>query len=155
MAELQGKIAREYKPVFYRSREELDLSGLPGKSQEIIRIALEKEVLIASLGAKLKIAKLKLIRDWFYNVDFVNFGNPIENAFLSTLIPDGFADSKEVQQKVVDCFAAFDPSIIGFAVEDLPEEKDSVPRVRIGAVHQIIGSEKPLRYLSRTNQTAL
>ena len=66
----KSKTARSYKPVFYRNRGELDLSGLPAKSQEIIKMTLEPETLIVSLGAKLKIAKLKCIRDWFYNTNF-------------------------------------------------------------------------------------
>ena len=54
----KSKTARTYKSVFYRNRDELDLSGLPAKSQEIIRLTLERETLIVSLGAKLKISKL-------------------------------------------------------------------------------------------------
>ena len=80
-----------YKKIFYRNGNELDLSGIPSKSQENLKIALENETLIVSLGAKLKIAKLKYIRDWFINNDFADFGKPIENFFLSQLIPEGFA----------------------------------------------------------------
>ena len=86
----KAKTAREYKQVFYRNGDELDLSGIPAKSQELIRISLNKEALIVSLGAKLKVMNLKSIRDWFYNTNFTNFGNPYENVFLSSLIPDGF-----------------------------------------------------------------
>ena len=85
----KAKTAKEYSMIFYRNREELDLTGLPEKSRENIEIALEKETLIVSLGAKLKIAKLKNVRDWFYRCNFADFGNPYENAFLSSLIPDG------------------------------------------------------------------
>ena len=97
----KAKSAREYKRVFYRSQEETDLSGLPSKSRDNLLVALEKETLIVSLGAKLKITKLKTIRDWFYDNNFANFGNPYENVFLSSLIPEGFSDSKSVQDKVV------------------------------------------------------
>ena len=79
----KAKSAREYKRVFYRSQEETDLSGLPSKSRDNLLVALEKETLIVSLGAKLKITKLKTIRDWFYDNNFANFGNPYENVFLS------------------------------------------------------------------------
>jgi len=71
----------DYKRIFYRKGAELDLPGIISKSQENIRIALEKEALIVSLGAKLKISKLKLIRDWFLNNEFADFGCPIENFF--------------------------------------------------------------------------
>ena len=138
----KSKTARTYKSVFYRNRDELDLSGLPAKSQEIIRLTLERETLIVSLGAKLKISKLKCIRDWFYNTNFANFGNPLENAFLSPLIPDGFADSKDVQQKVVDYFATFDSSIVGFNVEVIKGDDEDSRHVRIAAMHKVIGSDE-------------
>ena len=94
----KAKTAREYKSIFYRNSDELDLSGLPVKMQDIIKVSLYDEALVVSLGAKQRISKLKMIRDWFYNVNFANFGNPFENAFLSSLIPEGFADDKAVHQ---------------------------------------------------------
>lgn len=96
----KSKTAREYKPVFYRSRDEIDLSGLPKKSQELIRISLYDETLVVSLGAKQRIAQLKTIMDWFGEINIVNFENPIENAIMSRLIPKGFVDDKSVQKKL-------------------------------------------------------
>jgi len=139
---VKSKTARSYKPVFYRNREELDLSGLPAKSQEIINMTVEQETLIVSLGAKLKIAKLKCIRDWFYDTNFTNFGNPIENVFLSSLIPGGFADDKNVQKKVVDYFATFDSSIVGFNVEVIKSDDEDSRHIKIDALHKIIGSDE-------------
>ena len=133
----KAKTAREYKQVFYRNRDELDLSGLPAKSQELIRISLNKEALIVSLGAKLKVAKLKSIRDWFYNTNFANFGNPYENVFLSSLIPEGFGENKSVQDKVVAYFSSFDPSIIGFHVEVMKGEDEDLRHVKIDAIHHM------------------
>ncbi|MBR2902465.1 MAG: AAA family ATPase [Clostridia bacterium] len=140
----KSKSARgNYKRIFYRRGNEYDFSGLPTKSQENLRIALERETLIVSLGAKLKIAKLKFIRDWFVNNDFADFGRPIENFFLSQLIPDGFADDEKVRQKVVDYFATFDSSIIGFNVEVLKLNNDGEDeRIKIDAIHKMIDSEQ-------------
>lgn len=133
----------DYKKIFYRNGNELDLSGIPSKSQENLKIALENETLIVSLGAKLKIAKLKYIRDCFINNDFADFGKPIENYFLSQLIPEGFADDKKVQEKVVNYFASFDPSIIGFNVEILKTDSDEGDdHLKIDAIHKMIGSEQ-------------
>lgn len=138
----KSKTARSYKTVFYRNRDELDLSGLPVKSQEIIRMTLEHETLIVSLGAKLKISKLKCIRDWFYDTNFTNFGNPFENVFLSSLIPDGFADDKDVQKKVVDYFATFDDSIVGFNIEVIKSDDEDSRHIKIDALHEVIGSDE-------------
>lgn len=132
----------DFKRVFYRNNDELDLSGIPKKMQENIRISLEKKTLVVSLGARLKISKLKFIRDWFVNNELANFGRPIENYFLSQLIPDGFADNKEVQKKVVDYFAAFDPSIIGFEVEVQKGEDEDSDRIKIDAVHKMVGTNE-------------
>ncbi|MCF0237205.1 MAG: ATP-binding protein, partial [Sphaerochaetaceae bacterium] len=134
----KAKTARDYKRVFYRNTDELDLSGLPTKSQELIRISLNKEALIVSLGAKLKIAKMKSIRDWFFNTNFANFGNPYENVFLSSLIPENFANSKAVQDKVVSYFSSFDPSIIGFNVEVLKGEDEDNKHLKIEAIHNMV-----------------
>lgn len=145
----KAKTSREYRSVFYRNGNDLDLSGLPGKMQEIIKLSLYDEALIVSLGAKQRISKLKMIRDWFYDMNFTNFGNPFENAFLSSLIPKGFADDKVVQQKVIDYFAAFDPSIIGFNVEVIKSDDEDAEHVKIDAIHHVVGSNEtasiPLR----------
>ncbi len=138
----KAKTAREYKPIFYRNGNELDLSGLPGKMQDIIKASLYDEALIVSLGAKQRIPKLKMIREWFYNVNFANFGNPFENAFLSSLIPHGFADDKAVQKKVLDYFAAFDPSIIGFNAEVIKSDGEDMDHVKIDAIHRVTGSDE-------------
>ncbi len=137
----KAKTAREYRQVFYRNGDELDLSGLPAKSQELIRISLNREALIISLGAKLKIAKLKSIRDWFYKINFANFGNPYENVFLSSLIPERFAEDKMVQDKVVAYFSTFDPSIIGFHVEVMKGEDEDQKHVKIDAVHRVVNGK--------------
>ena len=105
-------------------------------------MTLEHETLIVSLGAKLKISKLKCIRDWFYDTNFTNFGNPIENVFLSSLIPDGFADNKDVQKKVVDYFATFDDSIVGFNVEVIKSDDEDSRHIKIDALHEVIGSDE-------------
>jgi len=133
----------DYKRIFYRNNDALDLPGIEAKRQENIRVALEKETLIVSLGAKLRIAKLKFIRDWFINNEFADFGRPLEDYFLSEQLPDGFVESKEVQKKVVEYFAAFDSSIVGFEVETLEHTEDKKTQmVRIDAYHKVIGTDE-------------
>ena len=102
---------------------------------------MNREALIISLGAKLKIAKLKSIRDWFYKINFANFGNPYENVFLSSLIPERFAEDKMVQDKVVAYFSTFDPSIIGFHVEVMKGEDEDQKHVKIDAVHRVVNGK--------------
>jgi AAA15 family ATPase/GTPase len=140
----KSKSAREYRRIFYRSKETLDLSGLPAKSRKNIEVSLENESLIVSLGAKLKIAKLKIVRDWFVKNEFADFGNPAETFFLSNMLPDRFVEDAAVQKNVLDYFSSFDASIKEFIVEEIPPETDKDEKyVRIDAVHEMIGSEEP------------
>ena len=135
----------DFKRIFYRNESdyELDLSGLPSKIQENITLSLQKETLIVSLGTKLKIPKLKHVRDWFLNNEFADFGQPVENFFLSRLIPQNFAEDKSVRDNVIKYFSTFDPSIIDFDVEIIKSDTDDDDeQIKIDAIHKMAGSKK-------------
>ena len=141
----KAKSARKFSRVFYRNRneEELDLSGLPKNSRENIKIALEKQVLVASLGAKLKISKCKIIRDWFLMNEFADFGDPFTNIFLSHRLPGGFVDDKRIQKKVIEFFSSFDEQIKDFKVEKVPSEGEAQEdQYTIKALHKKIDSDE-------------
>lgn len=142
---VKAKTARKYSAVFYRGtdEDELDLSGFPKSSRDNIQIALEKQVLVISLGAKLKIGKCKDVRDWFLSNEFADFGDPVTNFFMSRRLPKGFVDDKNVQQKVVEYFASFDEHIKDFRIEKVPDNKDSKEdRYLINALHKKIDSDE-------------
>lgn len=141
----KAKTARDYKSIFYRSDEEneLDLSGLPKSARNNIEVALDKQVLIVSLGAKLKVGKCKLVRDWFLANEFADFGNAYTNFFLSRRLPKGFVEDKAIQQKVVQYFSSFDENIKGFNVEAVPAEGDSKEvTYNINSIHKKIDSDE-------------
>ena len=141
---VKAKTARRYASVFYRSTEEdtLDLSGLPKSSRDNIQVALEKQVLIVSLGAKLKVNKCKDIRDWFMANEFADFGDPFTNFFLSRRLPKGFIDDDSVQKKVIEYFASFDEHIKDFEIEKLPHDADSKEETyKISSLHKKIDSD--------------
>lgn len=131
----KAKTARnKYRTVFYRKKgEELEMNGFSKNHVENIKASLNKESLIVSLGSKLRIAKLKKVRDWFLSNEIVNFGDPMENLFLSGVLPEGFVQKKEVQKSVVEYFASFDEAIVDFDIEELPQEKEG----NIGKSYQI------------------
>ena len=140
----KAKTARKYTSIFYRSTEEntLDLSGLPKSSRDNIQVALEKQVLIVSLGAKLKVTKCKDIRDWFMANEFADFGDPFTNFFLSRRLPKGFVDDASVQKKVIEYFASFDEHIKDFEIEKLPHDADSKEEpYKISSLHKKIDSD--------------
>ncbi len=142
----KAKTARKYLPVFYRDTKTnvLDLNGLPKSSQENIKVALEKQVLVISLGAKLKVAKCKQVRDWFINNEFANFANPVTNLFLHAKLPKGFVDDPAVRANVIQYFASFDETIKDFRVEKVPSEgnNENDYTYKIAAIHKKIDSDK-------------
>ena len=141
----KAKTARKYSTVFYRGTtdEDLDLLGFPKSSRDNIQVALEKQVLIISLGAKLKIGKCKAIRDWFLANEFADFGDPFTNFFMSRRLPKGFVEDKNVQQKVVEYLASFDEHIKDFRIEKVPQEAESKEeRYKINALHKMIDSDE-------------
>lgn len=140
----KAKTARKFKPVFYRSAEEnvLDLSGLPKSNRENLQIALEKQVLIVSLGAKLKVGKCKDIRDWFLANEFADFGDPVTNFFLSRRLPKGFVEDAGVQKKVIEYFASFDEHIKDFEIETVPHDAENKEETyKISSLHKKIDSD--------------
>ncbi len=139
----KAKTARKYTSIFYRSTEEetLDLSGLPKSSRDNIQVALEKQVLIISLGAKLKVNKCKDIRDWFIANEFADFGDLFTNFFLSHRLPKGFVDDNNIQKKVIEYFASFDEHIKDFEIEKLPYDADRKEETyKINSLHKKIDS---------------
>lgn len=140
----KAKTARgDYKTIFYRSGNELDLSGLPRESQNNIKNGLEKETLIVSLGAKIRVKVLKTIYNWFFDNEIINFGNSIENLWVSYNTPDGFADSESVRKNVIKYFSSFDSSIVDFIVEKSNnDENPNKKTLDIKTAHKMIDSEE-------------
>ncbi len=142
----KAKTARKFLPVFYRdtNANTLDLSGLPKSSRSNIEIALEKQVLVISLGAKLKVAKCKQVRDWFLTNEFTDFGDPVTSCFLHNRLPKGFVDDPSVRANVIKYIASFDEKIQDFRIEKLPPEVNDGKgdAYKITAIHKKIGSDK-------------
>lgn len=146
---------KEYNSIFYRGKNELDLSGIPEKRRENIKISLEKETLILSLGSFLKINRFKIVIDWFMKNRITNFGNPRENEGLSHQAPTGFADSLDVQNQVVNYLTAFDSSIIGFDVEVLKSDDDGKQIINIKTKHKNLDGGTVLLPLSQESDGTL
>lgn len=140
---VKNKTAEEYDTVFYRSEtDKLDLSGLMEDRRENIRLSLEKETLIISLGAKLKIKECKIVRDWFADNRFTDFANTAENIFLFRRIPKNFGEDKSVQKKVIDYFATFDNHIKDFKTKRVQSfDGDNERSYEINSVHNMIDSD--------------
>ena len=129
---IKARTSKEPRMVFYRGDDELDLSGLPAKSQSLIRLSLNKETLVVSLGAKLKISRLKIVYDWFSRLCSMNAADSYGNAFMSS-----FAEDRKEQKKVLDFLSSFDPSIIDFDIGKDSGDFRGEPEIK--AIHHMIG----------------
>ncbi len=140
---VKSKTAKEPSRIFYRNRKtnELDLSGFTNKVKDNLVIALEKETLLVSLGAKLKVDMLKFVRDWFIRNDFTDFGKPMENYILSNLAPENLATDSNVRRKVVEYLSAFDNSIVDFKVEIIKGDTEDEEKLKIDSVHKMVDTD--------------
>lgn len=136
---IKAKTSKEPINVFYRNRKtnEMDLSGFNNKIKENLTIALENETLLVSLGAKLKVEKLKLVRDWFLRNEFTDFGEPNENLFLSNLVLENLGKDEKVKNNIVEYLSTFDNSIVDLNVEVIKGETDD-EKLKIDAVHKMV-----------------
>lgn len=151
----RNKSSKIFKSLFYRSKNEVDLSGIPEKRRENIKISLEKETLILSLGSFLKINKFKTVINWFLQNRITNFGNPRENEGLSHQAPAGFAYSKKIQNQVVDYLSSFDNSITGFDVEVIKADEDGKQIINIKTKHRNIDGGTVLLPLNQESDGTL
>ncbi len=130
----------EYKRIFYRNKNNVEFVKKE-RYEDNIKILLERETLIVTLGAKLRISIFRHIRDWFLNNEFADFGRPIEKYFLSSVAPRNIESDKSVKKNVVKYISTFDPSIIDFHVKLIKDEDDE-GKLLIRAVHKMIDSNE-------------
>ena len=141
----KAKTSRDvYKTIFYRKEgEELVTEGLPNKAADNLKVSLEDETLIVSLGAKLKIDILKQVRDWFANNAVVDFGSTDMDYFGLDKLPEGFTSDEEVRNRVVEYLSSFDNSIVGFEVEETRSlDEKAEKNYKISTLHRVKGREE-------------
>lgn len=139
----KAKTQKEYKTIFYRDKENnLDLSGIANNKHENIMTSLEKETLVVSLGSKLKVDKLKKVRDWFLKNVTIGFGEPTEDYIRSHTLPENFLGDKNVQKDVIKYINSFDESLQDFEVIEAMSDKDDAKNKSyvINVLHKIINS---------------
>lgn len=140
----KAKTARTSKTIFFRSRDDQnsEYSGFSKTDTNNLLTALEPEVLLISLGNKLKVLKCQYIVQWFYQCETIDYGDPGENFFLCHRLPDNFRE-KATQDQVISFLSTFDDSIKGFTIEEVPAEDDGgTKRVHIETLHQAIDSDE-------------
>ena len=136
--------AKDFTKVFYRDSDVLDLEGLPKNCRENIKVALEPQVLIVSLGAKLKVDQCIQIRDWFMQNGFADYDSLTAGFKIQNRLPKGFAEDPAVRADVVKYIASFDETIKGFRVEKVSSETGMGHEdpYQISTIHRKINSDK-------------
>ncbi len=139
-------IDSKYAPhgiIFDRSRDnnKLDLPGFSERDRNNVRAYLQNEVLVLSLGAKLKIGICETVRDWFLNNRLVDYNDLTADVVQPDKLPVDFASSKPVQNYVQKYLNSFDDHIRGFRFERRPKTRDNEGVRDISVLHQDSDSE--------------
>jgi hypothetical protein len=140
----KAETGRKYFPILYRERgSEIEFPKIPKEYRDNLKVSLQDEALIVSLGAKLKVPILESIYNWFDELRFLNFGNRDQNFLLSIQMPPGFAKDADVRKEVAAYLSTFDHGIVDFNVEEIPSsETNTLPNYTVDAVHRINGSDE-------------
>lgn len=142
--------------VFYRNTAtgELIFNGKSSLKWDNIKESLEKEVLIISLGAKLKIDICKNIRNWFLNNSIINYGNLFELIIHENKLPKKFVTDDNVKNEMLKFLYTLDNSIKGFEVEKIPGiDKNKSDKYRVYTNHSVLGSSE-MRKIPLENESA-
>lgn len=135
----KSKTASEYRPVLKRTKHSLKIHGAAKSYFKNIEMAMTERTLVVSLGAKLRIPPFVQIREWFMNHEFANYGDPVENLFLTQRLSSDFVERRQTQEDMIRFISTFDPSIIDFSVEKIDNEEQGI---RIDAFHRMADSNE-------------
>jgi len=143
----KSETGRKYFPILYRIRgSEIEYPKIPKEYQDNLKVSLQEETLIVSLGSKLKVPILESIYNWFNDLHFLNFGSPDQNFLLSIQMPPEFENDSEVRKEVATYLSTFDHGIVDFNVEEVPSsEPNKSPKYSIDAVHRVNGSDETVK----------
>ena len=143
----RAETGRKYFPILYRERgSEIEFAKIPKEYRDNLKVSLQNETLIVSLGAKLKVPILETIYYWFDELLFLNFGEPGANLYHSRQMPPRFENDPDVRKEVAAYLSTFDHGIVDFNVEEVPSsEANTSPKYSIDVVHRVNGSGETVK----------
>lgn len=142
--------SQRFKDIFSRDENGTDLGGLAKEYASMIDLTLEKEVLILSLGSKLKIDICKVVREWFEKIECLNFSGGLHELFAGERSPKQF-ENEETQKNILAFISSFDDSIKGFSKID--DDKKKFSNYPVNALHESIDNSGQ-KELSLDNESA-
>ncbi len=126
-------VRKNYKLINYKTKK--------AKMEENIKTSLSNTSLVLSLGAMLKDKLLIDIRNWFHNIDIVDFGTPIIDTVISKSIVSDELITGKLKNIFLDYLASFDNSITDYSIEKQTNEENEKTSYKIYAHHKIIDSD--------------
>lgn len=144
----KAETGRKYFPILYRERgNEIEIPKIPKEYRDNLKISLQEETLVVSLGAKLKVPILESIYDWFNGLLFLNFGGSDLDYVNSKMFPPRFTKDPEVRKEVVAYISTFDHGIVDFNVEEVPgSEPNKLQIYSVDAIHRVNGSDETVNF---------
>lgn len=127
----KAKTSREgFKTIFYRENNNLEFNGLDKEITKNIKVSMQKETLILTLGAKLNEQLLSKIFNWFSCIHSLDFGNNAEIFMISR----GYGISrlmldKRMQDSMVKYLSSFDNQIVGMEANE--KEVDPITKQKV------------------------
>lgn len=108
-----GKIApaEQYRQIFSRKGNELDLKGITKKYRQHLLNRVNKENLLLSLGAKQGIPELSLIYDQFLKINIADS----KRLYNRNELPSCFFNDLKQQAELAEYLSLLDPSIVKLA----------------------------------------
>lgn len=125
-------IRKNYKLTTYKTRNI--------KMDENIKTSLNHTSLVLTLGAMLNDKLLIEIRNWFNNMNIVDFGNPIIDTVISKNIVSNELINGKLKTSFLNYLASFDNSIIDYTIKKQANEENEKNSYKIYTHHKIIGS---------------
>lgn len=131
--------AKKFKEIFVRKEDVLNMSGLTKEYSNMITLTLEKEVLILSLGSKLKLDICKIVKEWFEEIFCLNYSGGLNELFTSERSPKQF-ENEDIQKNILNYLSSFDESIKGF--RKISKDKKTYSNYPVTALHDSIENDK-------------
>lgn len=136
------RYAKVWKTIFIRDDKGLDLAGFTRSDRVSLEKAIERRVLLVSVGAKLKVDICQKIREWFRKNACVNFADPVQNFMMEHTISERFVKDANIRASVVNFIGAFDKQIKDFKIEKITANGSEEEKYKITTIHNMNDSDK-------------
>ena len=131
-----------HKDIIIRNDDELiTYETKQAKLKENIKKSLNNTTLVLTLGAMLNDDLLIDIRNWFNNIDIVDFGTPIIDTVIFKSIVSSELVTGKLKDILINYISSFDNSIIDYYIEKQNNEDNDKSSYKIFTLHKMLDSD--------------